>query len=224
MNFSYIAVPAYNEESTIESLIFDISAHIPVTRIVVVDDGSCDKTAELAEKCGAIVLRHNKNAGKGRAIQTAVEYGSDKGYQWIILMDADHQHPPSYLPEFLQAIQSHQVDVIMANRTDRKKHMPVHRQLSNGITSVMVSLSAGVRIHDSQCGYRAARLDKLKGMILSENGFQLESEMLIKLGRMHARFQEIPIQTVYAGEKSAIHPFRDTIRFVTLFFKSLMWS
>lgn len=223
MNSCYIAVPAYNEESSIESLIFDISAYVPSEHIVVVDDGSQDETAKRAGECGATVLSHKRNFGKGRAIQTAIQYGIQHGYQWVVFMDADLQHPPSFLPYFMLEIDKGRADVILANRTDRFAQMPIHRQLSNGITSIMISLIAGTRIHDSQCGYRAICLRHLQKIEFSETGFQLESEMLIKLGQAGACFREIPIQTVYANENSSIDPIRDTLQFIKLFIKSLSW-
>ncbi|MDZ7722042.1 MAG: glycosyltransferase family 2 protein [candidate division KSB1 bacterium] len=224
MSSCYIAILAYNEESTIESLIFDIAKYIHPEHILIVDDGSVDATAERARKSKCTVLSHPCNLGKGDAIRSAIRFGVAHKYRWMIMMDADLQHPPSSLPAFFHAIESDVSDVIIANRTDRQRCMPAHRQLSNGITSIMVSLVSGARIRDSQCGYRALRLDALKAMNFCERGFQVESEMLIKLGKTGSRFAEIPIRTVYTNKGSAIHPVRDTLLFAKLIFKSLTWQ
>ncbi|MDZ7371709.1 MAG: glycosyltransferase family 2 protein [candidate division KSB1 bacterium] len=217
-----IALPAYNEADHIVACLQGISAYQSLEHVLVVDDGSADATAELAERCGAQVVRHPQNLGKAAAILTAVAIARRGGYEWILFMDSDGQHPAQALPNFFCAIQNGFCTAVLANRIDRR-NMPLHRQLSNGITSIFVSLTGGRRIHDSQCGMRAFRLDRLNGLTLREKGFQLESELLIRLGRKGAVFNEIPIATIYTGQKSSIRPAGDTLRFIRLILRTLWW-
>ena len=102
--------------------------------------------------------------------------------------------------------------------------MPRIRQLSNGISSLLVSLFAGVgHLHDTQCGFRAFRIERLNVRPFKERGFQFESEMILRLGRMGARFCEIPIATRYGDEQSKIRAWHDTVRFLALIIKSAAW-
>ena len=219
-----IAIPAYNEGAFIEQCIRRVSAFAALDHILIINDGSTDQTGDLAHAAGVRVVEHTRNQGKGAAILTALSFACRNHFQWILFMDGDGQHPAASIPEFLQQIARDHADVLLGNRQNRKRRMPVHRQLSNGITSLIISWCAGgTRIHDSQCGMRALRLSALKDLTLYEHGFQLESEMLIKLGRVGARFDEIGIETVYGGEKSSIRLVADTLEFILLILKSLLW-
>jgi len=220
-----VAVPAFNEQRFLASLLFDILSFVTSDDIVVIDDGSTDDTAKTAQSAGVHCIRHSKNQGKGAALQTAIDYANAQQYNWIIFMDGDGQHNPRDLEHFYRAIAENTHDVIIGNRQARGSAMPLHRQLSNGTTSVIISLCAhGQRIHDSQCGYRAIRLLSLQHVTCSERGFQFESEILLRLAKVGVRIKEIPIQTTYAQEASSIQPVRDTLRFITLILKSFTWT
>ncbi len=219
-----VAIPALNEARYLQTLLQDISAYFPVDHILVVNDGSTDETGSIARRAGVNIIEHSRNLGKGAAIRSALYFAQKYSFAWVLFLDGDGQHPVSFVPQFLQHIQTGHADLVLGNRHSRSQTMPLHRQLSNGITSIMVSLSAGgQRIYDSQCGFRAIRLKTLHGISLSENGFQLESELLIKIGRTRARIQHVPISTQYRGEHSSIHLVGDTLKFIKLFISSLWW-
>lgn len=99
-----VLIPAFNAEKTISSLIDQISAFIPGKDILVVDDGSTDRTYQLAAERGANCIQHKKNKGKGEALKTGFEYAVEQGYSGVITLDADLQHDPKFIPEFLQYI------------------------------------------------------------------------------------------------------------------------
>lgn len=219
-----VAIPAYNEGAFIEQCIIRVSAFVALDHILIINDGSTDQTGEIARISGAKVIEHTRNRGKGAAILTALSFARRNHYQWILLMDGDGQHPAASIPGFFWHIDRDHADVLLGNRQNRIRRMPVHRQISNGITSLLISWCAGgTRIHDSQCGMRALRLSALNGLALYEQGFQLESEMLIKLGRAGARFDEVAIETFYGGEKSSIRLVDDTLKFILLLLKSMWW-
>lgn len=218
-----VAIPAFNEEKFIEPLLREISAIVPLDHIIVVNDGSTDRTRDIATSLNVKVIDHVRNSGKGEAINSAFFFARQAHFDWILFLDADGQHPPRYIAEFLKMIELNKVDVVLANRRDRRRYMPLHRQLSNGITSILVSLCAGQRILDSQCGFRAIRLAKLHKLEFQSTGFQVESELLIKLGKSGARFEHVPIRTVYGDETSSINVVRDTLKFAKLILKSFWW-
>lgn len=219
-----MAIPAYNEEKFIGPLLDEISAHIKVDHILVVNDGSQDRTGAIAQAKGVTLVEHRCNRGKGETIKTAFSFARQREFDWIIFLDGDGQHPPQHLPDFFDGITADKADVILGNRQARARNMPFHRQLSNGITSILVSLCAGGRrILDSQCGFRAVRLRKMTGITFASAGFQVESEMLIKLGKSGAAFAHVPIQTVYGEQKSSIRLVADTLKFLQLLTKSFWW-
>lgn len=223
-NSILIALPVYNEQDFIVTCLQEISAFIPLDDIVVIDDGSTDGSAARAASTGVHLIRHMKNSGKGAAILTALSFAWRNHYPWIIVMDGDGQHPVSALPAILEFVRNDRADLVNANRQQRNGKMPFSRRLSNGITSLMISLSIGQRIHDSQCGFRALRLSMLNDIQLKSGGFQLETEMIFKLGKKGARIAELPIETIYGAENSSIHHVRDTVKFLILYVKSFWWS
>ena len=220
-----VAVPAFNEERFLENVLLDILQYVDKKDVLVIDDGSTDRTLDIIHRVGVESICHNINRGKGAALIAAYRYAIRNRYDWIITLDGDGQHPPSFIPDFLKEIGSNShADVILGNRSDRFVNMPFPRILSNGITSVILSLcSGGPLFHDSQCGFRAIRVSSLKPGWYKNKGFQLESEMLIKLGRSGKRFSEISISTVYGAQKSSIRAVSDTLKFIKLIFISFFW-
>ncbi len=218
-----IALPVYNEEKFIGDVLRKIHAAAPNIPILVVNDGSVDETSRLIRRFDVHLVEHENNLGKGEAIRSAFSYALEKGYDWIIFLDGDGQHPPKHLRDFISEIIRGRADVVLGNRQKRAENMPVHRQLSNGITSVIISICSGQRIRDSQCGYRAVRIGAMKNIILKSQGFQVESEMLIKLGKAGASFSHLEIDTIYGGESSAIRLVDDTFKFIQLVLKSFWW-
>ena len=212
-----IALPVYNEAKFIENLLFEISKYAPKRDILVVDDGSTDGTGEIVTRAGAQTIRHQQNKGKGAAILTALFFAKHHGYDWVICMDGDGQHDPAHLSDFFRQIEHGDATLILGNRIRRTIAMPLHRRLSNGITSILISLVAGgTRIHDSQCGYRAINARDVNLLALKEGGFQLESEILIQLSRKGGKIRETRINTIYGSESSSIHLVADTLRFIRL--------
>ncbi len=218
-----IAVTAYNEAKFIVAVLDRMSATAPNIPILVVNDGSTDDTSAIVQQFQVHLIEHVTNYGKGEAIRSAFSFAEKHNFDWIIFLDGDGQHPPEFLPNFIQEIERNRVDVLVGKRKAQAHAMPFHRQLSNGITSILISLCAGRRIHDSQCGYRAIRLCKMKKIILTTTGFQVESELLLKLGKTGAMFGHVPIVTVYGEESSSIDLVGDTLKFIKLIINSLWW-
>ena len=224
MNKVLVAIPAYNEERFLGSLLFDIEQRFPGLKILAIDDGSTDETAKIIAGHRIESIRHPVNQGKGASLKSAFRFAKENGFDWVITMDADGQHPVDSIRDFLIAIENNKADLIVGHRMARKGAMPFHRQISNGITSVVLSVCAGNdRLHDTQCGFRAVRMSRFRPSVYSEKGFQFESEMILRMGKSGCRFYEIPIETVYGQEKSSINLITDTIKFVKLVLKSLFY-
>jgi glycosyltransferase involved in cell wall biosynthesis len=208
-------IPAYNEARRILSVIRAAQPH--VTGVLVIDDGSTDDTAAVAEMAGARVLRHAGNHGKGAAIVTALTHfgGSDADY--AIFLDADGQHDPAEIPQFVAAAKQTGAGLVIGNRMQHTEHMPWLRRTVNRFTSWLTGKLTRQRIADSQCGYRLLSRAVLPDLKLQTSHFETETEMLIQAGRAGHQIASVPVATIYfAGRSSRIRPWRDTVRFIQL--------
>ncbi len=217
-----VIIPAYNAASTIFELIEKISVYVVKTNIVLVDDGSRDHTFALAQRSGIVVLQHPENRGKGEALKTGFMYALRNNYSAVITIDADLQHDPMSIPDFIRKSDK-PVGIIIGTRKRNLKNMPLARWCSNNLTSVIISVLAGQSVRDSQSGYRWISARVLKNIKLKSKRYDLEPEILIKAGQMGYRIAEIPISTIYSGGESFINPLVDSGRFIRLIWRSL-WS
>jgi len=211
-----VLIPAYQAQATIRPLVRDILAQgLPV---IVVDDASSDETFREAQASGARVIRRPFNGGKGLALREGLDAALEGGYRWILTMDADGQHLPSEIPHFLRAGAQGNADLIVGNRMQNPKGMPLDRQLTNRAMSWILSAIAGQRIPDSQCGFRLISRRLIEQLDLSCDRFEIESELLVKSAWAGCRIVSIPVSSVYRRTSSFIRPVRDTFRFFRFLF------
>jgi glycosyltransferase involved in cell wall biosynthesis len=217
-------IPAYNEQEKLPSVLKSAKRYIPARNIVVVDDGSTDETARTAEREGVQVIRHRHNMGKGASLRTGFDrLITTPGIEAIFTLDADGQHDPDEMPSLIEKFEAEKPDVLIGNRMGGTQIMPRLRLWTNRVTSAIISRRTGHTIEDSQCGYRVLRSSLLRRIDLRTSHYETESELLIKAGKVNAVILSVPIVTIYAGEVSAIHPLRDTLRFFLLVIRSLFW-
>ncbi len=211
-----VLVPAFNESKSLGSLIPEIRRYLP--EVLVIDDGSTDESARVAARAGASVLRHSKNSGKGAALQTGFQYVLEKGYEGCLVIDGDGQHSPKDIPLFLKAAEETSAAMVIGNRMGDVRYMPIVRRLTNRLMSSVLSYLLKENIPDTQCGYRYIRSNLLKTIELQSLRYDIESELSIEARRNGFHITSVPIQTIYSNEKSGIHPFRDTLRFLKLLY------
>jgi glycosyltransferase involved in cell wall biosynthesis len=217
MNKILIVIPAFNEEKNIGNLLKKISSVFSLKDVLVVDDGSKDKTSLIAKKAGTMVLKLKSNQGKGLALRAGFDFAIKHGYDAVITMDADGQHDPGEIPLFLEKYKKSGADLIVGTRKYNLSEMPSLRFLVNNTTSIITSILSGIRIHDSQSGFRIIKKKLLKEINLMTNRFQMETEIIIKAARAGFSIKELPISTIYFEKfKSHINPFIDTVRFIRL--------
>jgi glycosyltransferase involved in cell wall biosynthesis len=215
-----VIIPTYNESNTIAGLISQVRGLN--LDPVVIDDGSNDATADIAEKNGATVIRNEQNQGKGSALIRGFKYCLKNDFDAAITMDGDGQHLPEDIPGFIAlASKNEDVGLIIGNRMANRMNMPLIRVLTNKFMSWLLSTIIRQKIYDSQCGFRLIKRKVLEKLSLKTHKFEIESEMIIEAARIGARIESIPIQTVYRKERSHINPFVDTIRFFSFIFKKL---
>ena len=215
-----ILIPAYNAADTLPELLQRAMTFVRHQDIIVIDDGSLDGTGAVASNAGVIVLRHARNRGKGAALRTGFEYvRSCARYGAVITMDADLQHCPEELPKFLEARRNQGSSIVIGCRDRIGSRMPLHRVLSNTITSALGAARTGVAIKDSQSGYRLIGLEVLESISLESNGYEAETELLIKSALKGFTIDFIPIATLYGNERSHMTHWETTRRFLQVLLK-----
>jgi glycosyltransferase involved in cell wall biosynthesis len=217
---SIALIPAFNAESSIAEVIAALEQVAGDMRVVVVDDGSADKTNDIAAAARAMVLRHATNRGKGAALQTGFDYIRNlPDIDFILTMDADLQHRPEDVPMLFAVQQQSIADIVVGRRNKIGAGMPIARILSNTITSAMVGMRTGYRMSDSQCGFRLMRRCVLDSVRLESSGFEAETEFLIKSARQGFRIEFAPVHTIYAREKSHMTHWTTTVNFIKVLFR-----
>jgi len=212
-----VLIPAHDEAPRIGVVVAAAVLRLPV---LVVDDGSRDETALVAERAGAHVVRQTPNQGKGAALRTGFRAAIAEGAEAVITLDADGQHDPAELPAFLDAGAQRDAggkrpELIVGRRDFR--HMPPARRLSNWLGTVVLSAAVGRWIDDNQSGYRwigrrlmAATLDS------TESGFAFEVEMIAICLREGWPIEWLPIRTIYGDGPSHIRPLRHLREFLAV--------
>jgi len=213
-------IPAFNEAATIADVVTGVRPYVQA--VVVVDDGSADDTAARAEAAGARVIRHAENRGKGHAVRSGLAQILALDFSHVLLMDGDGQHRPDDVPKMLEAARTSGADLVVGARVFDKAQMPRSRYYSNTIGSRALSSFIGSPIDDSQSGFRLIRCDTLRGLTLTATGYEIETEMLIKLARKGVRMTSVPVTLSY-GAKSKLRPIRDTTRtcFLAVYYRFL---
>ncbi len=220
-----VIIPCKNLESEIGDVVRGVLELDLNLDVVVINDGSTDRTSASAGAAGAHVLEHEVNLGKGAALKTGFEYAIEKGYDAAITMDGDGQHEPSAIPDFLDTLKKRDADVIIGSRMHAVGEMPKLRIWTNRTTSRIVSLIAGQEISDSQSGYRLIKVSVLRDVVKSfvTTRYDTESELLIRAARRGYKVAAVAIRSIYTGTVSHINPFVDTLRFVRLVIRSMFW-
>jgi len=209
-------LPALNAARFLPEVISDIRTQDPDLRILIVDDGSNDGTADTAREAGAEVIVHEINKGKGEALKTGYAWATAEQLDWVYTMDSDGQHLPHEMQGFREAAAADNLDVIVGTRMAQTESMPWLRKKTNEFTSWVISNLAGCHIPDSQNGYRLYKVTCFENLTIKTSRYDSESEILVRLGRRGFRIGSAPITTVYGDEVSAINPFVDTGRFFKL--------
>ena len=216
-------IAAFNEGPNIREVVLGTRPHVDA--VIVVDDGSTDDTAAAAKAAGAEVVRHPGNRGKGVAVRSGLDAVRGRGFSHVLLMDGDLQHRPSDVPRLVAAAAAGTppADVIVGARSFDRAQMPASRYWSNVIGSWALGGLVGVPIRDTQSGFRLIRLAALEPLALTSTGYEIETEMLIRLARRGSTLREVPVALAYDGAPSKLRPVRDTTRtcFLALFYRFL---
>jgi len=211
-----IIIPAKNEEGAIGGLVEDIVTRYPDAEILVVDDGSTDKTAEIAESACAQVISHPHSLGNGAAVKTGARNASG---EILVFLDGDGQHGPADIPRLLERLDKG-FDMVVGARATAKSHANAGRLMANGIYNLIASIVTGHSIPDLTSGFRAARAAKFrKYLYLLPNGFSYPTTITMAFMRSGFPVDFLEIEAAARIGKSHIRPIHDGLRFLIIIFK-----
>ena len=204
-------VPFFNEKDTLHILLNDTLNYVHT--ILAVNDGSTDDLYNSARNRQNVkIIDLDKNFGKGKALSIGFEEAVKLNFDNVVTLDADLQHDPKFIPVLLQALNDY--DIVIGNRLKNLTDMPLQRRISNKLTSYFLSKKTGQEILDSQCGFRAYRLEVLRKVKTNYTGYEAESEILIKAAKSGFKIGFVDIPTIYGTEKSKMKPGQAIIGFL----------
>ena len=207
-----VVIPAYHAAGTVGRVAREAARY--ARRVVVVDDGSADGTAGAAASAGAEVLSHARNLGKGSALRTAFTALSEAGLDAVITLDADGQHDPADIPRFVEAFRAGGADLIVGSRWTSFAGMSCGRRFGNRFSSAALAFFSGVRLPDSQSGFRLYAMAFLRKAHLRGQAYELEMEAILAAAALDGKVETVPIRTpiVDGRDRSHFRPVRDTYR------------
>lgn len=195
-----IIIPAYNEEAKISSTIEELR-HISMPGIkidlVVVNDGSTDRTKKITSKKRLVVIHHIINRGLGAALSTGFSYALMNNYDFVMTFDADGQHSARNIITVINPLLRDQVDVVIGSRLLSPHGMPKIRYLINLLSNFVTFMLFNIWTTDSQSGMRAFTLRALKRMHIKSQRMEVSSEILKEISRLKLKYCEVPIKSVY---------------------------
>lgn len=199
--FLLVAIPAYNEEKTIGEVISQIPKKLSLInkiKVIVIDDGSIDKTSQIAKKKGAKVVRHIINRGLGAALKTAFIAAYELGVDILVTLDADGQHNPADIEKLIEPISKENYDIVVGSRllTDNKL-MPYPRKLINRLANLLTFIISGVWSSDSQSGFRAFSSHAISKIDLITQRMEVSSEIFREIKKHNLSYSEVSIKPVY---------------------------
>ena len=198
------AMPAYNEDERIAKVVLGAKKH--VDKVVVVDDGSTDSTAEIAEALGAMVVRHKENRGYGAAIRTCFVTAKELNADSMVILDSDGQHDPSCIPEFINALRTNGADVVIGSRFLDKNNnntIPKWRVAGMKVLDVFTRAAGDIKTTDSQSGYRAYSRKAIEKIKITNPDMGAGSEILTQVKDYNLKVVEIPIAVRYDIENTS---------------------
>lgn len=219
-----VLIPAYNAERSVGAVVAE--AKKVMDDVVVVDDGSRDRTGDAARAAGAHVLVHPQNRGKGAALKTGFRYACENGYDGVVTLDADGQHLPHEIPKFIDCRETTGADLIIGGRAHLFAQMLPRRRFANRLSAACIAKASKIAISDSQSGFRFYSARLLRSIKLHTDGFDMESEVIVRAGCGGFIVVTTPIDLGFVDGLSTSHykPLLDTLRIAwTVFRARLIW-
>lgn len=198
-----VGISAFNEERMIAKVV--VRSQKYVDKVLVVDDGSQDDTGLIAKNLGAIVIRHEKNLGKGAGLRDCFEWAKQNGADILVTLDGDGQHDPYKIPLLIDALETSEADVVVGSRTSRPPDMPRYRWVGERALDLVTQVKVGGKVIDAQSGFRAYSRKAIENLVAAESGMGVDSEIIMRADRSGMRIVEVPVASTYSGLDSSTH-------------------
>ncbi len=203
----YAVIPAYNEELVIGSVVLRTKQY--ADRVIVIDDGSADRTAEVAKLAGADVIRLDYNTGKAYALLLGLRRARETGCSVAVMLDADGQHEPSEIQRVSGLVRIGKADLVIGSRfLNNDSKIPSYRQFGQKTLDLFTNFGAKSKVTDSQSGFRALSCQALDNLDFKSEGYNVESDMIAHFSALGLPIMEVPISVNYdVPNKHKKHPF-----------------
>lgn len=210
------AIPCLNEAQFIADIVTRAKKY--VDKVIVIDDGSTDKTSEIARAAGAEVIRHQKRKGAGAATKSGFQAAKANHADILVTLDGDGQHNPDEIPMLVSPISDNKADLVIGSRFPQQTQQTLqtlptpqtnirrYRKFGIDVITWLYNLGSRVKITDSQCCFRAHSQRLLDSIDITENGFGFSVEVLTKARKKGLIITEVPISCVYHSQGSSLHP------------------
>lgn len=217
-----VGIPAYNEEKAIAQLVKKSLQYSD--KVIVIDDGSNDGTAQIAKESGATVISHKKNEGYGASVITLFDRARQESADIMVIMDGDGQHDPEQIPLLINTLQENNVDVVIGSRfLDTTSQTPGYRKRGIKIITSAANFGTDFKVTDAQSGFRAYSKRAIESIHPTETGMAISTEILLKISNKGLSVAEVPITVSYDGKTSTEHPvphgiavLMNTLKFVSV--------
>jgi len=192
-------IPAFNEERTIAKLVLEAQNYVDV--VLVCDDGSTDCTAEIAERMGADVIRHERNLGYGAATKSLFSVARELNADVLVTFDGDGQHDPNEIPRLIEPVLENKADIVLGSRfldyKEKENEVPSYRGWGIKLISKLTGAASNYKFNDAQCGFRVYGRKALSGLSFVENGMGVSVEVLMKAQKNGLTVVEVPAEVKY---------------------------
>ena len=211
-----VAIPCLNEEQFIGDIVTRARAFADM--VIVIDDGSTDRTGEAAQAAGAHVIRHKTKQGAGAATRSAFEAAKRYDVDILVTLDGDGQHNPVEIPQVLAPILRGEADLVIGSRflqpnlnqsqpvSTSLKHVPKYRKFGIDVITWLYNFGSKVKLSDSQSCFRAHSRRLIEAINITENGFGFSVQVLIQVRRKGFIIKEVPVSCIYHLQGSSLNP------------------
>jgi glycosyltransferase involved in cell wall biosynthesis len=195
-----LAIPVFNEERYVARVVAEARRYVP--DILVVDDGSADETRWILQDIPDIsVIRHGRNLGYGASLRHAFEHAIHMGYDWVITMDCDEQHEPSFVTKFIAASEAAEADIVSGSRYLRAfeddSEPPADRRSINQRITRLLNQRLGLALTDAFCGFKSYRVAGLRRLRITVPGYEMPLQLWVQAARAGLRIIELPVRRIY---------------------------
>jgi 3-hydroxymyristoyl/3-hydroxydecanoyl-(acyl carrier protein) dehydratase len=211
-----VVIPTYNNRPFLAEVIDSVLAH--TSAVIVVNDGSTDGTDEVLQRYRSQieVISCRPNRGKGHALRRGFDRAEEMGFSYVLTMDSDGQHDARDIPAFVASLRTHPGGMIIGSRNLRQENMPGKNTFANRFSNFWFAVQTGVRLPDTQTGFRLYPLKRMKGMRAFSQRYEAELELLIRSAWRNIPLHPIPIQVKYLPEGVRVSHFRPGVDFLRI--------